>query len=345
METQYADVWIIGSGAAGLMAGIAAAGAGARVGVIGKGAPGEGSATERAGGAFAGAWQGLGIEEQVERTMQSGRGINSLDLVRAFAADGPKRFQDLIDWGMPYRNTRGALRVLPPKGELGEIPMWSAEITRSLAARAGGLGVSFQNHTVVGKIEAGEAGVRLVAFGSEGPMELIGGAAVIAAGGAGGIYQHNDNPPGITGNAHALGLAAGAELRDMEFMQFYPMTINEPGKARLLFEPDEANQGRVLNDKGEDRWKDGGDGAVVRAHFQPRRELFTPARVPGAPPAKSLTAVRITCGTFADGREFRCRDDWTVRATAHKALEKPWTGTTTFLLKDLEGSRDVLLSC
>ena len=94
--------------------------------------------------------------------------------------------------------------------------------------------------------------MRLVAFGSEGPMELIGGAAVIAAGGAGGIYQHNDNPPGITGNAHALGLAAGAELRDMEFMQFYPMTINEPGKARLLFEPDEANQGRVLNDKGED---------------------------------------------------------------------------------------------
>ena len=106
-----------------------------------------------------------------------------------------------------------------------------------------------------------------------------------------------------------------------------------------------APQLNFLNDKGEDRWKDGGDGAVVRAHFQPRRELFTPARVPGAPPAKSLTAVRITCGKFADGREFRCRDDWTVRATAHKALEKPWTGTTTFLLKDPEGSRDFPLSC
>ncbi|MDP6842737.1 MAG: FAD-dependent oxidoreductase [Rhodospirillales bacterium] len=257
MKNRHADVWIVGSGAAGLMAAIAASGAGVRVGVIGKEAPGRGTATERAGGAFAGAWGGLSEEEQIERTLLSGRGINRLDLVRVLAADGPDRFRDLIDWGMPHRTTRGALHVLAPDGELGETPMWSIEIVRCLAAKAGELGITFIDDTVVAEIRAGEDGVRLTAHvngggGGAEPVQLLGGAVVLAAGGAGGIYLHNDNPPRMTGNAHALALDAGAELQDMEFMQFYPMILAEAGKPRLLIAPDEANLGRIHNRQGED---------------------------------------------------------------------------------------------
>lgn len=257
METRYADVWIVGSGAAGLMAAIAARGAGARVAVIGKQAPGRGTSTERAGGAFAGAWGGLSREEQVERTLTSGRGINRLDLVRVLAAEAPDRFRELIDWGLPHRTTRGALKVLQPDGELGETPMWSGEVVRVLAAKAGELGVTFIDHTVVAEIRAGEEGVRLAAQVVEegrgaAQMELLGGAVVLAAGGAGGLYLHHDNPPRMTGNAHALALHAGAQLQDMEFIQFYPMTLAEAGKARLLIEPDESDQGLIHNGQGED---------------------------------------------------------------------------------------------
>ncbi len=251
MPTHHADIWVIGSGAAGLRAAIAAGNAGASVCVLGKEAPGKGTATERSGGALAGAWAGLSQAEQSSRTLTSGRGINRPELVEILAAEGPDRFQELIDWGLPHRETKGALRALAPDGELGDWPKWSTLLTQCLAARAGEAGVSFMDPVRVTEIQAGEDGVRLTAHGAE-PMELLGGAVVLAAGGAGALYEHHDNPPGLTGSAHALALNAGAELQDMEFLQFYPMTLAEPGKARILIEPDEQGQGRLHNDKGED---------------------------------------------------------------------------------------------
>ena len=255
MKTLHADVWIIGSGAAGLMAAIAARRRGAQVVVLGKEAPGRGTATERSGGALAGAWEGLSEEDQKARTRAAGRGINQPELVHVLAADGPHRFRELIDWGLPHRSTRGALRALRRAGdEPGEIPLWGIEIVRCLAAQARALGVAFLDPAVVTKIRAGEDGVRLSAFGSDGDgrLELLGGAVVLAAGGAGGLYLHHDNPPRAIGDSYALALDAGAELRDMEFVQFYPATLAVPGKPRNLLEPDEADRGAIVNGRGED---------------------------------------------------------------------------------------------
>ena len=76
---------------------------------------------------------------------------------------------------------------------------------------------------------------------------------------------------------------------------------------------------------------------TVRRHRRPRRSLFTPLRVSGAPPAKSLTPVRITEGKFCDdGEPFRVVDCWTSRATAHRPLERAWIGLTTFLTRSEE---------
>ncbi len=80
-----------------------------------------------------------------------------------------------------------------------------------------------------------------------------------------------------------------------------------------------------------DRWIDDVD-EVVRVHRRPRMELFTPLRVRGAPPAKSLTPVRVTEGRFCDtGELFKVTDTWTARATAHRSLGRRWTGSTRFL--------------
>ena len=85
-----------------------------------------------------------------------------------------------------------------------------------------------------------------------------------------------------------------------------------------------------LNEVNADDWEER-DGEVTRTHRRPRLELFTPLRVEGSPPARELTPTRTTVGVFVDsGEAFRRVDTWTSRSSAHLALSRRWTGTTTF---------------
>ena len=69
----------------------------------------------------------------------------------------------------------------------------------------------------------------------------------------------------------------------------------------------------------------------VRIHESSRNCFFTPPRVAGIPPRQALAAVRITEGCYVDnGEEFRTVDNWIGRS-AHKVLQRRWTGRTTFL--------------
>ena len=75
-----------------------------------------------------------------------------------------------------------------------------------------------------------------------------------------------------------------------------------------------------------DTWAVGAE-EVVREHRKLRRELFTPLRVAGAPPAKSFTPARITEGRFVDIGEVSKRvDTWTARGSAHEDVGRRWTG-------------------
>ena len=77
-----------------------------------------------------------------------------------------------------------------------------------------------------------------------------------------------------------------------------------------------------------------GNVSVTRCHRKPRFELFTPLRVAAAPPARTLTAMRVTEGVFCKtGIPFRRCDNWSSRAGAHAHMGKLWTGTTTFFFK------------
>ena len=75
-------------------------------------------------------------------------------------------------------------------------------------------------------------------------------------------------------------------------------------------------------------------GEVRRRHAKPRRELFTPMRVDGRPPAAALASTRRTTGTFLDtGEEFLVVDEWTARSTAHRDMGRWWTGETIFMVR------------
>ena len=248
METLNADVWVVGSGAAGLMAAIVARRQGVRVRVVGKSPPGKGSATLLSHGAFTGAWGGMDPEVHRERTLQAGRGLNHPELVDILVADAPQRFQDLLDWGMIADSRPGGIVAQ------GRPPIWGREIVRCLVEKARAVGVEFVDRLVVRTLEARDGGFRMAAYSPAAAawVGLAGGAVVIAAGGAGGLYRHHDNPERTTGDAYALALEAGAGLQDMEFMQFYPLAVAEPGLPVLLIPGGIADMGRMTNSRGED---------------------------------------------------------------------------------------------
>ena len=253
-ETLQADVWIIGSGAAGLMAAIKARLAGADVAVVGKSGPGKGTSTTFAVGAFAGPWDGLSEEAYKERVLTAGRGLNEGEMVDIAAAEAGDRFQDLIDWGLTTKSAPGVFMALP-KGDPGDrIPVWGREIVRCMVAKAEEVGVRFVNNLVVRSIASGENGVCLSAYGARQRQwfELRGGAVILAAGGAGALFLHHDNPKRIGGDSHTLAYEAGCVMQDMEFVQFYPVAIAEPGKAVFVIEPEGADLGHLTNAAGED---------------------------------------------------------------------------------------------
>ena len=76
------------------------------------------------------------------------------------------------------------------------------------------------------------------------------------------------------------------------------------------------------------------EGKIVRHHNKPRRALFTPLRVRGSPPARTLTSMRVTEGRCtSSGEKFRVVDQWAARSTAHSEMRASWVGTTMFWAK------------
>ena len=82
----------------------------------------------------------------------------------------------------------------------------------------------------------------------------------------------------------------------------------------------------------EDHWNSrGAEGQWVRVHATPRRSLFTPCRVLRGPARPDLLGEhRTTVGVYEDGSKFRVVDEWRQAGRAHRLLEQPWTGMTTF---------------
>ncbi len=254
MEILTADVWIIGSGAAGLMAAITARAEGADVAVLGKRAPGGGTATTLSVGAFAGPWEGLDVDRYLELTLNAGRGLNRVEMIEIMARESGDRFRDLLAWGMNATSEKGHFLAKPAQQAADQAPVFGREIVRCLSAKAEEMGVRFVSHSVVRRLAADDSGISMVAYSArrQGWFGLKGNAVVLAAGGAGGLYLHHDNPQSITGDAYTLAFEAGVELMDMEFVQFYPVAIAEPKLPSFLMAPDGVDLGEVVNSDGED---------------------------------------------------------------------------------------------
>jgi len=225
------DVLVIGSGAAGLRAVIAARERGAEVLLLSKSPLGSASCTMYSGGLFTFAVPGgLSVEEHYRNTLEAGRGLNDERLAFVLCQEGPEAVWELEErfnvrfQPLPSGGTTAPFAA-PVRGGTG--------IVQGMAAYAKRIGVQAQEGVMAAALlQDGHGAVAGVLGLMVGVGELVwypAKAVVLATGGAGAIYLRTDNPRQITGDGYALAYRAGVPLMDMEFVQFYPTSLAEPG--------------------------------------------------------------------------------------------------------------------
>jgi succinate dehydrogenase/fumarate reductase flavoprotein subunit len=242
------DVIVIGSGAAGLRAAISARTAGLSVCVVSKGSPGKSTCTGFSAGVMAGSAGTEKSDTHLQNTLTSGRGLNERELVEILVAEAPSRLDELMRWGIHADFKNGYLYAK------GRPPVLGEEIVRCLLTRNEVLGTRFWGNLLVTDVLVGNGAAGLSAYEkSSGEwVALMAGALIMAAGGASALYLRTDNPRRILGDGYRLALDAGAMLQDMEFIQFYPLCLSDPGTTPLVIPPRIADCGRLLNDDKED---------------------------------------------------------------------------------------------
>ncbi|MFD5568063.1 L-aspartate oxidase [Streptomyces cadmiisoli] len=234
-----ADVVVVGSGVAGLTAALRCEAAGLRTVVVTKARLDDGSTRWAQGGIAAALGEGDSPEQHLDDTLVAGAGLCDAEAVRILVTEGPDAVRRLIETGAHFdESAEGELALTREGGHHrrriahagGDAT--GAEISRALveAVRARGLR-TIENALVLDLLtdaEGRSAGVSLHVMG-EGQHDGVGAvhapAVVLATGGMGQVFSATTNPSVSTGDGVALALRAGAEVSDLEFVQFHPTVL------------------------------------------------------------------------------------------------------------------------
>lgn len=236
MKRFKADVVVLGSGGAGIMAAVEAYERGADVLITGKGAVGKGTCTSLAGGIFSLSSQEHTPERHFDDTMEAGRGINDRRMVELVSRDAREWMDKLKSLGTPLFDTPSGCSV-DNKGNRKDIPgMVLAQAMQNIIEERGIKSLTGFNCLDFVTEKGRMAGVLGITAEGE-PAFINAPSVVLATGGAGAIYQRHDNPAGIIGDGYAMALRAGLKLQDMEFVQFYPVGLAHPGLPQFIVYP------------------------------------------------------------------------------------------------------------
>ncbi|MFE7391320.1 L-aspartate oxidase [Streptomyces sp. NPDC057582] len=234
-----ADVVVVGSGVAGLTTALRCAAAGLATVVVTKARLDDGSTRWAQGGIAAALGEGDTPEQHLADTLVAGAGLCDESAVRALVTEGPDAVRRLIETGAHFDTTDTGDIALTREGGHHRRRIahaggdaTGAEISRALveAVRSAALH-TVENALVLDLLTDAEgrtAGVTLHVMG-EGQHDGVGAvhapAVVLATGGMGQVFSATTNPPVSTGDGVALALRAGAEVSDLEFVQFHPTVL------------------------------------------------------------------------------------------------------------------------
>lgn len=248
------DFLVIGAGVAGMRAAIELANAG-RVVVLAKREVAD-SATQMAQGGIAAA---LSDEDEIslhlQDTLSAGDGLCNVEAAKVLVEEGPERIEELIQWGTEFDRdgTRLAFtregahsrnRILHAHGD-----STGREILRALVAKAKTLKniavCEFEFSTDLRMRDGRVCGVELISETGE-TRQLTAAAVLLASGGLGQLYRNTTNPSVATGDGVAMAYRAGAEISDMEFVQFHPTALYLKNAPRFLLSEALRGEGAYL---------------------------------------------------------------------------------------------------
>jgi L-aspartate oxidase len=277
LPQMFCDVLVIGSGIAGAAAAREAALSGARVLQLSK--------RERTGGATLWAQGGIAaaelpadsIETHVADTLSAGAGLCHEGVVREVTSAGPKvvatleslgvRFDRRVDssaYSLGREGGHSAHRVFRSGGDATGRAIVEA-LTGALEATAG---VRTLEHAFsVDLLTVGDACAGALILHRDELLAVRAGAVVLATGGAGRLFRETTNPAISTGDGVAMAYRAGAEVRDLEFMQFHPTVLYVPGAPRILITEAARGEGALVRDVRGERFLSRYD---ERAELAPR---------------------------------------------------------------------------
>ncbi len=259
------DVLIVGAGGAGLRAAIEASAAGVSVGLICKSLLGKAHTVMAEGGiaaALANVDQRDNWKVHFSDTMRGGQYVNNWRMAELHAKEAPARVRELEAWGAVFDRTADG-KILqrnfgghryPRLAHVGD--RTGLEMIRTLQDHGIHQGMDVHMEcTVVSLLKDGSRVVGALAYEREhGRFKIFHcKAVVLATGGVGRAYQITSNSWEGTGDGHSLAYHAGAELIDMEFIQFHPTGMVWPPSVRgiLVTEGVRGEGGVLRNTTGE----------------------------------------------------------------------------------------------
>jgi succinate dehydrogenase / fumarate reductase, flavoprotein subunit len=266
-ETFEYDVLVIGAGGAGLRAAIEASAAGVKVGLICKSLLGK-AHTVMAEGGMAAAMGNVDDRDNwrvhFADTMRGGQYVNNWRMAELHAKEAPERVHELEAWGAVFDRTKDG-KILqrnfgghryPRLAHVGD--RTGLELIRTLQDHGIHQGIAVHmEHTVVTLLKDGDRVVGALGYDRErGRFKIFkAGAVVMATGGIGRAFKVTSNSWEYTGDGQSLAYDAGAELMDMEFVQFHPTgMIWPPSVMGLLVTEAVRGEGGVLRNKDGKRF-------------------------------------------------------------------------------------------
>ena len=266
-ETHEHDVLIIGAGGAGLRAAIEALGHGARVGVVCKSLLGK-AHTVMAEGGIAAAMANVDTADDwrthFRDTMRGGKFLNNWRMAQIHAQESPDRVRELEQWGALFDRTNSGDILQRAFGghtykrlcHVGD--RTGLEMIRTLQDRGVNLGIDvFMECAITKLLKDGERVSGALGYWRETGRFVVfkAKAIVIATGGIGKAWRITSNSWEYTGDGMALAYDAGAELMDMEFVQFHPTgMVWPPGVQGILVTEAVRGEGGVLRNKDGERF-------------------------------------------------------------------------------------------
>ncbi len=267
LETHEHDVLVIGAGGAGLRAAIEALAQGSSVGVICKSLLGK-AHTVMAEGGIAAAMSNVDAADDwrthFRDTMRGGKFLNNWRMAQLHAQEAPDRVRELEQWGALFDRTQDGRILQRAFGghtfkrlcHVGD--RTGLEMIRTLQDRGVQMGFDvYMECTVVRLLKDGERVAGALAYWREqGRFVLFRAKAIVlATGGIGKVYRVTSNSWEYTGDGMAAAYEAGAELMDMEFVQFHPTgMVWPPGVQGILVTEAVRGEGGVLRNRLGERF-------------------------------------------------------------------------------------------